>query len=416
MKVRLISAPIALEQGTKLESSPGQNSHAPLVPPLGMLMLAAALREAGVVASLVDLTRLRAEYLDGEGGKRVESFRDYAARVIAAEPADLYGFSTLCSSYPLTVRIAQAVKEERRWATVAFGGPQATLTDAETLEAFPFVDWVVRGEAEITIVELVKAGSPGGVAGLSYRAGGRTVRNQDAPLVMDLDHLPYPAFDLLSTFQSKRLHVEAGRGCPFQCSFCATSRFFRRRFRMKSAKRLVDEMVAMHQAYGTQKFDLVHDLFTADSKRVLAFCDALQRSGIRCRWTCSARADGLRPEILAAMAQAGCASIYLGVETGSPRMQKAIRKRLDLKKVDAALDLCEQLEMGTTVSFIVGFPEEEQSDLELTGRCVVNALRRDRCRTQVHLLMPLAGTEISANAASSRFSGSCLVVDAEATG
>src|SRR5262249_8992500 len=120
--------------------------------------------------------------------------------------------------------------------------------------------------------------------------------------------------------------LELGRGCPFSCTFCSTNDFFRRRFRLKSPAHMIAEMRRVKETYGIDSFELVHDMFTVDRKRVVEFCEALIASQEEFTWGCSARTDCVDEELIAFMARAGCRGIFFGIETGSRRMQRIIDK------------------------------------------------------------------------------------------
>src|SRR5262249_31676796 len=143
---------------------------------------------------------------------------------------------------------------------------------------------ILRGEADHSLLALLSAletGSPlSSVAGTTYRNGGKVVRAPDAPLVSQLDLLPLPAFHLYPELtRAKVLPLEHGRGCPFSCTFCSTNDFFRRRFRLKSPAKIMQEMDAVRKRYGVEYFDLMHDMFTVDRRRVVEFCEAVLASG-----------------------------------------------------------------------------------------------------------------------------------------
>src|SRR5262249_90387 len=139
---------------------------------------------------------------------------------------------------------------------ILLGGPQASVVDVRTLESFPFVDLIIRGEAEETLTRVLDAISHHAtglenIAGITYRKSQVVLRNPNAPVIEDLDRLPLPAFHLYSHIESSSYApLEAGRGCPFACSFCSTNDFFRRRFRMKSPHVLVQQMTAIKNEYG----------------------------------------------------------------------------------------------------------------------------------------------------------------------
>src|SRR5262249_52775477 len=152
---------------------------------------------------------------------------------------DFVGFSSVCSSYPVTLRTACEVKRQQPDSIVAFGGPQASAVDVATLEAYSLIDLVVRGEAEQTLPQLLEALIQGNrlddIPGVTFRRDGKIVRTPDGGGIADLDTLPFPAFHLLPDMETCRfMPLELGRGCPFSCTFCSTNDFFRRRFRLKS--------------------------------------------------------------------------------------------------------------------------------------------------------------------------------------
>lgn len=403
MRVCLISPPTVTEFGERqvveTEAVRLITEHAPL----GILSLAAALEAQGCAPHVVDLNRLYYDYVQRGAHDRTEtSFFACVAAHLATLAFDVYGFSTICSSYPLTLRLAQAVRQAHPEATIMLGGPQASVVDVPTMKAFPFVDFVVRGEAEETLPRLLDAiasrtaANLAHVGGITYRRSGEVVRNPAAPLITDLDALPMPALHLYTRIADcQYVPLEAGRGCPFACSFCSTNDFFRRRFRMKSPHVLVAQMQRIKAAYGIASFDLIHDMFTVDRRKVLAFCEAIAAAGERFTWSCSARTDCVDVELLDRMARAGCRGVFFGIDTGSARVQAAIDKGLDLTAAAAHISHASRRGMRTTVSLIAGFPEETKDDLRATVRFYGESLRPKHTEVQFHLLAPLAETPIT---------------------
>ena len=254
--------------------------------PVGILSLAAVLEAKGLQPEVVDLNRVYYDWLQGSRNQRASEtdFCSFAGDYFAGRDFDLFGFSTVCSSYPVTLRIAAEVKRAHPKSVVVLGGPQASVVDVSTLRAYPFVDLVVRGEAEQTLPDLVDAlagsGSLAAIPGITFRRDedGEIVRNPAAPLVADLDAVPFPAFHLFPDVRfCRHFPLELGRGCPFSCTFCSTNDFFRRNFRLKSPAQMIADMRRVRQTYGINSFELVHDMFTVDRKRVVAFCEALLR-------------------------------------------------------------------------------------------------------------------------------------------
>ncbi|HEY6002489.1 MAG TPA: radical SAM protein [Anaeromyxobacter sp.] len=395
MRACLASAPTVAEFGD-LEQLDVEDS--PRIP-LGVLSLASTLRRSGADPAVVDLDTLYARWRASRRGGG--DFARHAAHELARRDADLYGLSTICSSYPLTLRIATALKETRPGCCVVLGGPQASASAEETLAAFPCVDIVVRGEGEPVLPALLDALASSrelsSVPGISYRSRRGIERTRDAALVDDLDSLPLPAYELYPTLRrGAPIPLEVGRGCPFSCTFCSTSRFFGRTFRMRSPARIVEDMLVLHRRFGARRFELVHDNFTVDRRCVVAFCEAVLATRSRLTWSCSSRTDTLDDDLVDLMSTAGCRGIFFGVESGSEAMQRAIRKRLDLGGARQRIRRASRRKIRSAISFITGFPEETREDLRATVSLFVDVLRLDLQEPQIGLLSPLTGTVLHA--------------------
>src|SRR5215467_3238887 len=401
MKICLISAPTANQLNGRAVGEADASRIMGELAPVGILSLAAVLEAKGLQPEVVDLNRVYYEWLRDSNRDKTD-FCSFAGACFAArdfDRFDFFGFSTVCSSYPVTLRIAAAVKRAHPNSVVVLGGPQASVVDVPTMRAFPSIDLVVRGEAEQTLPELVDALGGGqalsAVPGLTFRRQNEIVRTPDAPLVLDLDALPFPAFHLFPDVRHCRhFPLELGRGCPFACTFCSTNDFFRRRFRLKSPAHMIAEMRRVKQTYGINSFELVHDMFTVDRKRVVEFCDALLESKEEFYWGCSARTDCIDEDLIVLMARAGCRGIFFGIETGSSRMQKIIDKGLELNDSAERVSSCDKFKINTAVSLMAGFPEETMTDLRATAAFFVDSLRSDHADPQLSILAPLAGTHI----------------------
>jgi radical SAM superfamily enzyme YgiQ (UPF0313 family) len=398
MKVCLISAPTANQFNGRAVGELDAARIMGELAPVGILSLAAVLEARGLQPEVVDLNRVYYSWLQS----KQTDFCPFAGEYFASQNFDLFGFSTVCSSYPLTLRIATEVKRTHPESVVALGGPQASVVDVATMRAFPAIDLVVRGEAEHTLPDLVAALSERrsleGIPGLTFRRheDGEIVRNPDAPLILDLDTLPFPAFHLFPDVEHCRhFPLELGRGCPFSCTFCSTNDFFRRRFRLKSPEQMISDMRRVKQTYSISSFELVHDMFTVDRKRVVEFCEALIASNENFTWGCSARTDCIDEELIALMARAGCRGIFFGIETGSARMQKVIDKGLELDDSKARVHSCDKYKINTAVSLMAGFPDETIDDLRQTAGFFVDSLRYDHADPQLSILAPLADTPIT---------------------
>ena len=401
MDVCLITAATAAEFADPDEINSENVRQVASEPQLGLLSLAAVLEGKGHGVRIVDLNRVYLEYASDLNAHNFRDFAQIAAQAVACSHAAVYGFGSICSSYPLTIRIASALKGLLPEATVLLGGPQASVVDVETLQAFPCVDLVLRGEAEgslpVLLNELERHRRLDSVPGLTFRDGARIYRNASSPVIQDLDLLPALAYHLFEGFDRLvKVPLEIGRGCPFACTFCSTNDFFRRRFRLKTPERVLAEMRNIAEAYSFRSFDLVHDMFTVDRRRVVEFCHAMIGSKEGFKWSCSARTDCVDEELLVLMSHSGCDGIFFGIEVGSSRMQQIIDKHLDLDQAERIVETAERLGIRTTVSLITGFPDETRDDLRGTLRVFMHAVRCPSSQPQLNLLAPLAATPIYA--------------------
>jgi radical SAM superfamily enzyme YgiQ (UPF0313 family) len=400
MRLCLVAPPaIELFEEGSLAQSRGSKEIAEDLP-LGILSLAAVLEQHAISTQIVDLNHIyfQRSWPDPYHYHQVD-YCSLAISELSNLTFDVIGLSTMCGTYPLSLRIAREVKRIRPDILVVLGGPQASVVDEATLEAFPFIDIVVRGEAEESFPQLLNALDTGSsldsIVGITFRDGRRIVRNPNAPVIMDLDPLPLPAFHLYSRMKDCRyIPIEIGRGCPFACTFCSTNDFFRRRFRLKSPALVIEQMCNLEEKYGVSSFELVHDMFTVDRRRVIAFCEALINSKKTFAWSCSARTDSVDDELLSLMGEAGCSSMFFGVETGSQRMQKVIHKNLDIPEAEYVVESAGNVEIEITVAFIDGFPEEQKEDLAASVDFIMNSARFDHVSPQINILAPLAKTPL----------------------
>jgi radical SAM superfamily enzyme YgiQ (UPF0313 family) len=367
-----------------------------LYPHLGLISLIAEIEESGHVPLLYDpMLQLQRGHLMLDSS----IYDNVATQLLQTEPAAV-GLTALGCNFIAVVKIARRIKQRRPETLVLLGGPHPTVLESPIMTKFTDFDVLVRGEAEETIVPLLDALDSGkelsAIPGISYRDGSRVCRSTVDAGVMDVDRLRMAAFHSypISELGLGSMRVEAGRGCPFHCTFCSTATFFGRKYRVKAARKLVSELQSLHRDYGITDFSLQHDLFTVNRRKVLEFCEEVRPYSFS--WTCSARIDCVDSELLREMARSGCRGIYFGVETGSSNLQELVKKRLDISLLGPTLTNAQEVGMDVTTSFITGFPDETLSDLEATLDCLDRCHRISPTTTclQLHLLTPEPGTAL----------------------
>lgn len=329
----------------------------------------------------------------------IEETLEIMADYLASFAPRIAGFYTICNSFITVVELAGRLHERCPETRIVFGGPHASVTAEACLNAFPYLDAVCRGESEHTFLPFVTALLEGkdlsGISGVSFRGPEGIIETPAAPLLREEELGRYTVYERLPEHGNiiQDISLEGGRGCPYSCTFCSTSSFWERHFRIKPVDTLIAEMDRFHELYQTTKFSIQHDIFTARRSHLEEFCRKLTEKGSPYIWRCSSRVDVLGEEIIPVMYRAGCRDIYLGVETGSPRMQKILKKNLKLD--EACMRVSELVRTGihTTVSFIYGFSEETEEDLRQTLQLMEKMYLLGCRNVQLHRFFPLPRTE-----------------------
>ena len=341
-------------------------------PSLGLLHLAAEVRQHGY-----DPTILESDILDLDAAAVAE-------RVIAMRPAYV-GITLFTVGVAGSVEICRRIRAALPDCRIIVGGPHISSMGPDTIARFGVFDVAVQGEGEKILVNLLRAFDDGAdladVHGIIYRDE-RGVRVNPADKTENvLDDLPFPAWDLLPNFPRAYplaiydypvgpvATIAASRGCPFHCKFCDTSTFGAR-VRYYSPEKVVEMMEHLRDRYGVRHVLFVDDLFLASRLRTTKFCELVIERGIQMTWSCAARVDTVRPDLLALMKRAGCWQISFGLETGSEEMLKKMDKVARVERSEAAVK--ETSEAGIRVKglFMLGYPGETEASIEETKEFV----------------------------------------------
>lgn len=274
--------------------------------------------------------------------------------------------------FPISLEIVNFVKKNHHNVRVIFGGPHPTILPEETVKSVG-VDFVVRGEGEETIKELVEAIEKGrksfdDIKGVSFMKGGKVKHNKDRPGIANLDDLPFPDWDLL--YEHEKLHrsyfgtIIGSRGCPYQCIFCASKRIWGLNVRYRSPENIIQEIKDRTEKYGVNLFNFNDDSFTIRKDYVMRFCDMLIKEGIKIEWKCDTRVNLIDYELLKKMKEAGCIKISLGIECGNDKMLKYVKKGITTGQVEKAFNIARKLGIETMAYFMMGFPDETRKDIK----------------------------------------------------
>jgi radical SAM superfamily enzyme YgiQ (UPF0313 family) len=343
-----------------------------MAPPFGILYLADALEKAGFSVQLVHELGTEADI-------------QALVQLVSAEKPLFVGFSTLTGASLLpTAQASKAIKETAA-IPVVWGGLHPTMLPEQTLMK-EFIDIVVIGEGEQTIVELARALCEHGlqgeelatIAGIAFKREGRVVLTEPRPFIEDLDDLQ-PAWhfveigryfcsgkhfytDLGSQFWGEKIAaIFTSRGCPWRCGFCYNQFVNKRTFRAQSAQRVIRDIQDYRERYGITAIIFEDDCFFADKDRALEII-----RHIDIPWTCSIRANYLArwgEAFIAELSQHHCAELRIGAESGSQRVLDLMNKDITVDQIRAAARLCSSHGVNASLGFMVGFPGESWSDV-----------------------------------------------------
>jgi anaerobic magnesium-protoporphyrin IX monomethyl ester cyclase len=362
MRVLLIYPPISkIERYSSAIGSSGGNQT-----PLGVFYLAAYLRQHGH----------QVEVIDGEArGLQAE---DIAVRAGKFQPA-LVGISSTTVAFHRGLEVATKIKEHYPELPIVLGGPHVS-SNVQHAMSFPVFDFAILGEGESTLEELLEKldskGDLSSVRGLAFREGDQLMVNPPRPPLMNLDELPFPAYDLIPDLTvyapppcnyKKRpvANVITSRGCPNSCTFCDRS-VFGKCLRQRSAENIAAEIEMLHQMYGVREIAFVDDTFTIRPERMRELFELLDKKGITFPWTCMSRINTVDRDTLQFMQAHGCWHVSFGIESGNEDILRRIKKNISFDQVRRVVSWCRELGIRTKGFFIIGHPGETRETIEQT--------------------------------------------------
>jgi anaerobic magnesium-protoporphyrin IX monomethyl ester cyclase len=345
-----------------------------LIPPLGVLHLASSIRSAEAFRD----HRLQVVDFAYQGLDHAE----YAALLGRLAPTHVL-FSSLDSEYPLFRELCRLSREHAPRSHLVAGGSLATNYHEDVVRR-RLVDVAVRGEGEVTIVELLTALDADAplhdVKGISFREDGKVVSTPPRDPIEDLDSIPWPAWDLVDLRGYSRVPnwngelsgkyyapIMTTRGCAFNCVYCHN--LFGRRIRPRSVENVLAEIQMLYLEHGIREIHFIDDFFNYRLDRVQQICRGIVERGLKLKisFPNGLRADRMDMETLRWLKKAGTYKINYAVETASPRLQKLIRKNLDLDRARHWIEETSRLGIITFGFFMFGFPTETGEEMELTG-------------------------------------------------
>jgi radical SAM superfamily enzyme YgiQ (UPF0313 family) len=296
---------------------------------------------------------------------------------------DVVGFSALSMEAERTAEWARLVKETLPQATVIIGGPYASATPLECLEETG-ADVAFRGEAETSLREWLRRSIDGesaaDIPGLALRDdNGKSFLTPARTEFEDLDALPIPDWEgiriedyfsgySMNLFNAHRRYatIITSRGCPYNCVYC--HHFFGQKVRFRNLSNVMSEIRMLYDRHGIREFQICDDIFNVDRKRVLEFCRMIKESGMHLylSFPNALRGDLLTEEVIDALKDAGAYMITFSIESGSERIQKLIRKNLNLEKIVKMIRYADSRGIITKSAFMIGFVTETKEEIQQT--------------------------------------------------
>jgi anaerobic magnesium-protoporphyrin IX monomethyl ester cyclase len=375
MRVLLLSTPHPLEENP--------------LPPLSLSYLASVLNREGIEVKILDFLVTR--YHPKKLRRELEKYQP-----------QLVGATCVTLNYSIARRMLKVCKASDPHIFTVIGGPHVTFALEETLLQSPWIDAIVIGEGERTLVELAKAVAEDKgihhVPGIAFADGDMVVKTSPQAPIEDLDQLPLPARELLPMARYRALGtpctVITSRGCPFSCIFCSGHRMFGPKVRFRSPGFVVDEIEKLQHDFGLERINIVDDTFTLNHHHARAVCEEILRRNLKIKWSVFARVDRISEDLAQLMNRAGCEWVLFGVESADESILKTIRKGITPDDVRRGVKIAAEAGINVFNSFIFGLPGESR-DTALKSLAFGDELyHKYGAKYGFHILSPLPGTEL----------------------
>ena len=320
---------------------------------------------------------------------------------------DVLGVGMLTPSTPVALAIAEATRQALPECRIVAGNVHADIFYKEILQGSE-VDFVVHGEGEYTISELVGAFESGDddyskIHGISYLDPEGEVRKTPVrPVIADLDSLPYPAWNLFpytrygllpfADVAHPVLSMTGSRGCPYRCEFCSLL-YTGSNYRKRDPIKIVDEYEYLHERYGVKQVGFVDPIFPLNKKVLFQFCEELMRRGLHKKlcWLSETRVDRIDRESLRIMRASGCRRVLLGIESGVDLLLENVNKTFTTETTRKAVRMLREEGIDSVGLFMIGLPGETP---EMTRQTIDFAKSLDLDFAKFAITVPFPGSQM----------------------
>lgn len=305
-----------------------------------------------------------------------------------------------CNYSPLhnsTLELAANIKESFEESVFVFvGGNHATsLSDILLTQSMGNIDCVARGEGEtvtLNLIEGLEAGKPlKNIMAISFSENGNIVHNESLPLLSNLDEIGMPAYHLLPMKHYKRYNIVSMRGCPYACSYCASTAIFKRKVRYRSPANVVAEVEYLLSNYGDRHFWFSDDTFTVNHNHTDVLLKIIRERTLSISWSCLTTVHTVKAELLEIMRDTGCKYVSYGVETGNAEILSHIGKKISIQNIIKTSRLTHSVGLPHYGFFIFGFPGETWDSVYDTYKLIYES---EFDGGGMNILIPLPGTRL----------------------
>ena len=288
-------------------------------------------------------------------------------------------------------------------ATVIVGGPHPSLSPINTFQECPSVDFIVRGEGEVIINELIakilNQKETEFLKGVCERKGSEIHISDEILKVKDFENLPFPILSSMpidnywcpDAINRPMVTMMTTRGCPYRCEFCSSPAVMGKKIRGWSVEQVIKELAYLHFELGVKEISFVDDVFTINRKRTIELCNKIIENQIEITWFCNARADHINEEIAEVMKKAGCHQTYLGFESGSQKILDIIRKGTTVERLTLGANILKNYGIARSIGFVIGLPGETD---ETVCQSIELAKKLQPERLQFTRFTPLVGSPL----------------------
>lgn len=362
-------------------------------PPVGLSYIASVLENKGYNVKIID--------------SFIQSYTlsDIKKEIISFDP-DVIGISATTQVIYEANAIVKIAKEINPNCLTIIGGPHVTYMSDHTLNENPYLDIVLRGEGEQTIIEILESKREkwNEITGISYKYNNKIFENPNRDYIQNLDTIPFPAYHLLPLKKYKIYgHLRddwisgksfcgifTARGCPFKCAFCAAS-ILGVKCRLRSPQNIIEELRILRDKYYKKEIEFLDSTFTINKERTEEICRLIRQEKIDISWFCSTRVDRFNKKIAKTLVNSGCHTVLFGIESGVQHTLDFLNKNFLLDDATKAVKIAKEEGLQTIASFIIGSPYETK---KMINQTIKYAKKINPTAAIFHPLTPFPGTQI----------------------